>query len=98
MCAAAKLWDDANYQSRIGVDSNKLQWEILKPMDDQDIYITGDTCPAFTLNGGLIGWTEGVLLTAERILHKYFCLEPYVDGIPLEDQWPECNHQLTSKL
>ena len=89
VCALQRCWqgdDDtiaANYLSKVGVNSYDLQWESLKPFQDSDIYITGDTFSACTKTGILVGWSEGVLLHSERILASYFGVDPYMDGLEL---------------
>ena len=79
----------ANYQSRIGVDSYQLQFQGLKPFKNADVYITGDTFTAYSKNFSFIGWSEGVLLNSERILFKYFGLEPAVKDVALLNEYPD---------
>lgn len=90
VCSVAKLWLDspiaANYQSRVGVDSYQLQWKGLKPFDDAEVFIAGDTFTAATTDTIFIGWSEGVLLTSERILARHLDIEPYISGLSLHNQ------------
>ena len=92
VCAAKYFWgvnETAGILSypKIGVDSNQLHWDSLKPFDDAEIFITGDTFAAWETKGCHIGFSEGALLTSERILCKYFGLKPLIDGLELENPW-----------
>ena len=78
-----------SYYPKLGVDSNQLHWDSLKPFEDADMFITGDTFTAWEKKGCHIGFSEGALLTSERILVKYFGLKPFVEGIDLENPWPQ---------
>lgn len=96
MCALKVFWgtDDVagiSYYPKIGVESNQLHWESLKPFDDLDIFITGDTFPAWDQRGAYVGFSESTLLTSERILVNHFGLEPLQDGLCLQNPWPAHN-------
>lgn len=92
VCAAAKVWTGeasaaSHHMPKVGVDHNSLHWRSLKPFDNADVFIIGDVFSPYTENGSWLGWTEGALLTAERVLYKHFDLSPYVPSLVLEDQW-----------
>lgn len=47
---------------------DKIMWQMLKPVDAEDIFIVGE---AYSIGQG---WVEGALCTAEQMLESYFAL------------------------
>lgn len=94
VCALVKFWSgdpigSAAYAPKVGVDHNNLHWKSLKPFDSSDVYLAGDTFCPITESRGLSRWSESALLTSERILHKYFHLDPFTENLTLTNQWPD---------
>lgn len=100
ICAARMFWGTStasdtrptagvSYFPAAGVDSNQLHWQSLKPFDDADIYITGDTFSAWSEDGAFSGFSEGALLASERILVNQFGLTPIVEEVCLQNPWPK---------
>jgi len=88
VAASIKIWDSKPVSgvsfSQIGVDSYQLQFKTLKPFPEAEIYITGDAFFASTKDGGAFyGWSEGSLITSERILVGHFGLMPYCAEVNL---------------
>ncbi|XP_067930018.1 achacin-like [Watersipora subatra] len=93
VCAIRMFWGTesdgaSSYYPKCGVDSNQLHWESLKPFHDADMYISSDTFAAWNENGVDMGWAELPLLTSERILTNHFGLEPFREGLSLQNLWP----------
>lgn len=91
VCALTRMWiakDSiaAHYESGIGEDPYQLQWDVIKPFPDADIFVTGDTFTACKEDGPYIGWSEGVLLNTERILAKHFDVSSYIPDREMVNQ------------
>jgi len=90
--ASIKIWDSKRVSggslSQIGVDSYQLQFKTLKPFPEAEIYITGDVFFASTKDGAFYGWSEGSLITSERILVSHFGLLPFCTEVNLNNEFP----------
>ena len=89
VCACCRLWSEdpisaAVYEVRVGVNQQQMYWSSMKPFDNVDVFITGDTFVSYSGQVALGGWSEGCLLTSERMLYQYFNLTPFVDDLPLQ--------------
>lgn len=97
VCAVTKLWlgapISANYEAKVGVRADLLQWRGLKPFPNAEIYVTGDTFTSCFDTGSSLGWSEGAMLNSERVVTQYFGVSPFVQGLPLAEE-----HTVKSKL
>ena len=96
VCACCRLWSEdpitaATYEVRVGDDQRQLYWSSMKPFNDANVYIVGDTFNAYVGQVSFNGWSENCLLTSERMLFRYFNLTPLVEDLPLEPEVDDCN-------
>ena len=95
VCCAITNWSNDSighcwFMPKTGVDYNKLYWKSLRPFgEDEEVYLVGDIFPATVPNSSYRAFSEGALLTSERLLYTYFKLDPYVDIDPsyLNNSW-----------